>query len=182
VHVLRPFVVAAGAAIALVVPTTAFGHGTLTPATAAAGSSQQFELTVPNDRLDADIVGVTLRLPTGFELEAATAEQPRWSVGSSNGEVVWSGGPISRASAETFAFTARLSADPGTAELTLVETYDDGEAAPFPIAVTVTASAVATGGSDTLGAAALVVSVLALGVATAALLVALGTRRRGSGT
>jgi uncharacterized protein YcnI len=179
-HVLRPLVVAAGVVIALIAPTSALAHGTLTPVTAAAGSSQQFELTVPNDRLDADIVGVTLRLPAGFGLEAATAEQPRWSVASSGGEIVWRGGPISRASAESFEFTARVPADPGAVELTLVETYDDGEAAPFPIGMSVTGTA-ATTESDTLEVAAFVVSVLALGIASAALVVGLRAGRRPSG-
>lgn len=118
-----------------------------------------------------------------MELEAATAEQPRWSVSSGDGEVVWSGGPIARVSAETFAFTARVPEEPDTVELTLVETYDDGESAPFPIRMTVVGSAAATGGgSDVLGAAALVVALLALGLATLALLVAQRAGRRRSET
>jgi uncharacterized protein YcnI len=181
VRVLRFLVPGAGIAAALVAAPAALAHGTLAPATAAAGSAQRFELTVPNDRLDADIVAVTLRLPSEVELESAVAEQPRWGVASDDGEVTWSGGPIERLSSETFAFTARLPGEAGPLELTLVETYDDGEAAPFPIRVTVTGTESASGGSDTLGAAALVVSILALGLATAALLIALRTRNASSG-
>lgn len=181
---MRPLVLATCVAVALSTAQAAFAHGTLTPASAAVGVSQRFELTVPNDRLDADIVEVTLRLPPDVELEAASAEQPLWSVSSGNGTVTWKGGPIARLSAETFAFTARLPAESGTVDFTLVESYDDGEAAPFPIGVTVTGSAGSSdgGGGDTLATAALVISILALGLATAALLVALRGRHPRSDT
>jgi len=158
-------------------------HGTLSPATVQAGSVQRFELTVPNDRLDADILGVALELPGGIEIESAEARQPRWSVVWDEGSVSWRGGPIARGSAETFAFTATLPAE-GVAEFVLVETYDDGAATPFPIAVSVTTAetAAAGGSSDTLAAAALVIALLALLAATVALGVAIRGRGRASGT
>ena len=153
-------------------------HGTLSPATVQAGSVQRFELTVPNDRLDADILGVALELPGGIEIESAEARQPRWTVVWDEGSVSWRGGPIARGSAETFAFTASLPAE-GVAEFALVETYDDGAATPFPVPVSVTTAETAAGGSsDTLAAMALVVAVLALVAATVALGVALRGRRR----
>jgi uncharacterized protein YcnI len=167
------------AAAALVAAPAALGHGTLTPTTAAAGGSQRFELVVPNDRPDADIVGVTLRLPAGVRLETAEAEQPRWAVSSTDDTVVWRGGPIDRGSSQAFSFTARMPSRPGSVELALVESYDDGDGAPFAITVSVTGVAVHDGGSgSTLAAIALAVALLALGVATTALLVAL--RRRSS--
>jgi periplasmic copper chaperone A len=136
--------VLAVAAAALVLAGPAAGHGTLSPSTAAAGVLQRFELTVPNARLDADIVGISLALPEGAVLESAEAEQPRWAVTSDEGSVRWSGGPIDRGGAETFAFTVRLPPEPGSAEFTLVETFDDGDAAPFPIPVLVTGESGAT--------------------------------------
>jgi uncharacterized protein YcnI len=172
---------AAITATMLVVVPEAAAHGTLTPAAAPAGTSQRFELTVPNARLDADILGITLELPDGAMLEAAEAAQPRWAVTSSESSVNWSGGPIDRGSAETFAFTARLPTDAGPSEFTLVESYDDGDGAPFPITVVATgAMPVGDGSDDTLAAVALVVAMLALLVATIALALAFRIRR-GSG-
>lgn len=175
---IRSLVLGALVLAALVVVSTARAHGTLSPVAAEAGSSQRFELTVPNDRLDADIVEVTLRLPSGMRLESAEAAQPRWAVSSSSDEVTWSGGPIERATAETFSFTARMPSEPGPLELVMLESYDDGDAAPFPIAVSVSSAASAGDGADnTLAAAAFVVAVLALVAATAALALALRDRR-----
>jgi hypothetical protein len=135
-----------------------------------------FELTVPADRLDADIVGVSLRVPDGVSVESAEARQPLWAVTWNDEGVVWQGGPIDRGGTETFRFTARMPADATTVELALVETYDDGEAAPFPIAVSVTGG-VGGSSSDSIEIAALLAALLALGVATAALAVALRARR-----
>lgn len=174
----RGIVLAAIAVAALVAASAAAAHGTLTPSSVAAGVSQRFELTVPNARLDADIVAVSLELPSGAALESAEAAQPRWAVTSDESSVRWTGGPIDRGSAETFAFTARL-AEAGPAELTLLETYDDGEAPPFPITVLATGSVGAVDGSDdTLAAVAVVLAALALVVATAALALALAGRRK----
>jgi uncharacterized protein YcnI len=172
----------AASAAALAAATAAGAHGTLTPTTAPAGTTQRFELTVPNDRLDADVVGVALRLPPEMALQVATANQPRWSVATSGGEIVWSGGPIPRGGGETFAFTAALPSDAGQVELALVETYDDGAGAPFPIVVTVAGTAATSGGSSTLAVAALVVALGALGLATAALAIALRGRARTDST
>jgi uncharacterized protein YcnI len=163
-------------AAALVVAGPAGAHGTLAPSAVAAGIAQRFELTVPNARLDADIVAISLELPSGAALESAEAAQPRWAVTSDESTVRWTGGPIDRGSAETFAFTARLG-EPGPAEFLLLETYDDGESPPFPITVVATGSAGSAEGSDgTLAAVAVVLAALALVVATVALAVALGRR------
>ena len=173
------FVPFALVAASLLVAAPARAHGTLTPSAVAAGVAQRFELTVPNARLDADIVAISLALPAGAALESAEAAQPRWAVTSGDSSVRWSGGPIDRGSAETFAFTARLG-EAGPAEFLLVETYDDGETPPFPITVIATGSAGSAEGSDssdgTLAAVAVVLAALALVVSTAALAVALGRR------
>lgn len=159
---------------ALVGASAAAAHGTLSPAVAAAGVSQRFELTVPNARLDADIVAVSLELPPAATLESAEAAQPRWAVTSDDSSVRWTGGPIDRGSADTFAFTARLPGEAGPVEFTLVETYDDGIAPPFPITVVATGTGAGEeGADDTLAAVAVVLAGLALLVATAALTVAL---------
>jgi uncharacterized protein YcnI len=160
----------------LVAVPAAIAHGTLSPVTAPAGATQTFELTVPADRPDADVTGVALRVPEGMTIESAEARQPLWAVAWDEEGVSWEGGPIDRGAAETFRFTARMPPEPGGAELALVETYDDGEAAPFPIAVTVTGGE-GSSSDDTLAVAALVVALAALGVSTAALVVALRRRR-----
>jgi uncharacterized protein YcnI len=174
----RLLVLVAAVAVALIAAAGASGHGTIAPASAQAGSSQAFELTVPNDRLDADIVAVALRLPSGIELESAKATQPLWAVSSAGNLVTWQGGPIARASAETFSFTARMPSQSGSVELTLLETYDDGDAAPFPITVDARTSSNGGSGSGTTGTFALVLAALSLAVSTAAVLLALRANRR----
>ena len=134
--------------MALVAVPVAAGHGTLTPVTAEAGSTQAFELTVPGDRLDADIVGVALRVAGGVEIVSAEAEQPLWSVSWDDDGVSWEGGPIDRGGAGTFRFTAQMSSEPGLTEFSLVETYDDGVAAPFPLSVAVAGGDAAGTGSS----------------------------------
>jgi uncharacterized protein YcnI len=181
--VTRSAVLVAVAAVALVAVPSGRAHGTIAPASGAAGSVVQFELTVPNDRLDAEIVGVAIEMPPGFELEAATAAQPLWSVSSRERAVAWRGGPIASLTAETFRFSARLPREAGRARLTLVEAYDDGESAPFAIGVDVTEEPVGSDGEgDALALAALVAALVALVLGAAALAVALSARRRSSGT
>jgi uncharacterized protein YcnI len=162
-------------AAALVAAPGAFGHGTLTPTSAQAGSTQTFDLTVPSDRLDADIVGVALRMPDDVQVEAAEAQQPLWTVVWDETGVRWEGGPIDRGGAATFRFTARMPADEGIVPVTLVETYDDGAAAPFELTIGVGGGA--GGGSDGLALAALVVAIAALIASTAALALVLKGRR-----
>ena len=164
--------------MALVTVPVAAGHGTLAPATAEAGRTQAFELTVPGDRLDADVVGVALRVPAGVEIVSAEAEQPLWSVSWDDEGVTWEGGPIDRGGAGTFRFTARMPPEPGPIELSLVERYDDGVAAPFPLGVAVAGGDAAGGdSSDRVAVAALLVAILALIASTAALALSLRARR-----
>lgn len=172
----RTRVLLAAVAAGLVAAPAALGHGTLIPAAAPAGTVQDFELVVPNDRFDAGIVGVTLELPPGTRLESSEGIPPRWTVASDDRVVTWSGGPIASGNAETFAFRAELPDDAGTAEFTLREGYDDGDAAPFPIPVTVSEVAGSGGSANGLALAALLVALGALVLAGTALVVALRGR------
>jgi periplasmic copper chaperone A len=171
---IRLVALGAVAALALVAAPSAHAHGTLTPTSATAGTVQEFALTVPNDRGDADLVAVTLELPEDVALESATSVQPLWAVSSTETSVTWQGGPIDRGSSETFSFSARLPSDDGQLEFVLRETYDDGQAAPFPLVVTTEAAAGGGGDSSgTLAVLALVVAIAAALLAGAALVVAL---------
>lgn len=163
------------AAAALACASPAGAHGTLAPAAAVAGTTERFELIVPNDRQDADIVAISLGLPAGMRLETAEARQPEWTVSSSGNTVTWEGGPVARGSSETFAFSATVPARPGKVELTLVERYDDGVGTPFPLALSVSGGS-GGGSSGTVAAIALAVALAALGVSTLALVLVL--RRR----
>jgi uncharacterized protein YcnI len=175
----RGVAVAALTVAALAVPGHVAAHGVLVPQAAASGTVQRFELTVPNDRQDADLTGVAVELPDGVEVESAEAKQPLWAVSSDAQSVSWSGGPIPRGGAETFAFSLRLPSQAGTVELGLVERYDDGETPPFPLVVTLTGTGDDSGGGA-VGLVALVVALLALAVATGALIVVLRDRRHPS--
>ena len=169
-------VLAAAVAAALLVPGEARAHGTLTPPSAVADTVQAFELIVPGDRPDAEIVGVELRAPDGLVVESAEARQPLWTVTWDDEAVQWQGGPVPRGGAESFAFTARLPSDEGRVEVTLVESYDDGEEAAFRIPLGVTSAAGDDGDVSGVAVAALVIALASLALSTAAIVVALRGR------
>jgi uncharacterized protein YcnI len=168
-----PLALAGVLVVSLVATPTASAHGTLTPASAPAGSLQEFELVVPNERDDADVVAVALHLPDGARLETAAGAQPLWAVTPEENVVAWNGGPIDRGSAQAFSFTAELPNEPGPVEFTLVESYDDGDAAPFPIPVFVTESDSGGGSVSSLALVALLLAIAAVIIASVALVVAL---------
>jgi uncharacterized protein YcnI len=169
---IRPFALVGVFAVALAAAPTAGAHGTLTPVSAPADSVQEFELLVPNERHDAGVVAVALHLPDGARLESASGVAGLWTVTSEENVVTWRGGPIDRESLQAFSFTARLPSQPGPSEFTLVESYDDGDAAPFPIPVFVTEPE-SGGSSSSVAFVALLLAIAAVLIALAALLVAL---------
>jgi uncharacterized protein YcnI len=168
---IRPFALAGAVVVALLATPTASAHGTLTPVSAPADSIQEFELLVPNERHDAEVVSVALHLPDGARLESASDVQ-RWEVASTESSVNWTGGQIDRGSLQAFTFTARLPSAPGPYDFTLVESYEDGDAAPFPIPVFVTEPE-SGGSSSSLAIVALLLAIAAVLLALAALAVAL---------
>jgi uncharacterized protein YcnI len=159
----------AAAAAALAGVPAALGHGSITPTFAPPATAQRFLVTVPNDRTDARVVGLSIAAPPGLELESADDPEPGWHAEVSNATITWRGGTIAALASETFAFRARLPDEQGTVEFQAREVYDDGPGPTFTLAVTVAGEAPAGGGLSRLAWAALGVSLAGLLLALVAL-------------
>ncbi len=134
---------------ALAVVPAAWGHVTLNPREAAAGSFSEFLVRVPNEREDANTTKIDLKLPDGF-VSASYAPIPGWTVevkkkqlatpvetddgpvSEEISEIIWTGdgqtGKIAPGEFLDFPLSVQV---PGNAGDTLVfpalQTYDNGE-------------------------------------------------------
>jgi len=136
---------AAAALVLLAVP--AFAHITVTPGSAAAGSSSELTFHVPNEAANADTVKVDVQIPTDHPIAQLLAKPVTgWTVaiktvtlakplvtddGSFSqavSEVIWSGGQIAPGQFQDFS----VSADPlpvGVSQLAFkaIQTYSNGD-------------------------------------------------------
>lgn len=125
----------------------AFAHITVTPGSAAAGSTAVLTFHVPNEEAKADTVKVDVQIPTDHPIAQLLAKPvPGWTVavktvalakplvtddGSFSqavSEVIWSGGQIAPGQFQDFS----VSADPlpeGISQLVFkaIQTYSDGD-------------------------------------------------------
>jgi uncharacterized protein YcnI len=176
--------VAATATTALALAPTALGHGSVRPTVATPGSSQLFTFVVLNGR-DVGIVAFRLQLPAGATVEEVTARQPTWVATSTRNRVEWRGGPIPARAFDSFQVRVKLPDREGTVAFLGTEVFDDGAGPPsrFDVvlargAAPATAAEVTDEGARTLGTAALVVSIAALILAAAGVVLGLGRWRR----
>jgi uncharacterized protein YcnI len=175
---------AAVALAACAFPTTAFAHGTIRPALAAPGSTQDFTVVVPVTAQSPPVVGLSISAPAGVRVVSAASSPPRWSATVSGSTVMWRGGPIPPGSFDSFAFRASVPAEPGTISFSARELYTDGPAPPFKLNVVLFADGrgdpqSADEGTRTLAIFALVISIVAVVLGAAALLISLARWLRG---
>jgi uncharacterized protein YcnI len=175
---------AAVALAACAFPATAFAHGTIRPALAAPGSTQDFTVVVPVTAQSPPVVGLSISAPVGVRVVSAASSPPRWSAVVSGSTVTWRGGPIPPGSFDSFAFRASVPATPGTISFTARELYTDGPAPPFKLNVVLFAEGrgdppSADEGTRKLAIFALVISIVAVVLGAAALLISLARWLRG---
>lgn len=144
----RVAVVVGGCAVVLVaVAGTAFAHVTVTPGSAAQGSTAELTFKVPNEEDTATTTRIDMRIPTDHPIaQLLVRPVPGWTVqvktvklakpvvtddgsfGVAVSEVIWSGGQIPPGQYQDFA----VSADPLPSGVTQVvfktlQTYSNGD-------------------------------------------------------
>lgn len=127
--------VAATASAAFVVATSApaFGHVTVTPVTAAAGSTIDLAFRVPNESDSATTTKVEVVFPKENQPKLVdTPSHPGWTsnIDRSTGKVAsvsWSGGTIAPRATDSFVATVSLPNDTPTYKLSVLQTYSDGK-------------------------------------------------------
>jgi hypothetical protein len=164
-------------------PATALAHGTIRPALAAPGSTQDYTVVIPVTAQSPPVIGLSVSAPAGVRLVSAASAPPRWSATISGSTVTWRGGPIPPGSFDSFGFQASVPAAPGTISFSGRELYAEGAAPPFKLNVVLFANGqgdpTADGGTRTLAIFALVFSIVAVVLGAAALLVTLARWLRG---
>jgi uncharacterized protein YcnI len=138
------FVLTAGAV--LVAAPAALAQVTVNPQEVPAGSVARFDIRVPNDRPDADIVKVTVRLPEGLD-SVSFQPKPGWErtvtmvklaepVTNAEGRrvteridrVVWKGGTIAPGEFDQFGLSAKVPGKAGTVlAFPALQTYSNGD-------------------------------------------------------
>lgn len=175
----RRLAVAAVASVAtLANASAALAHAHVNPPVAVAKSGQEFSLTVPTEKEDAETTGVELTPPPEFSIDSF-APTPGWkrevqSTGSGEEtqiqKVTWSGGSVPHEEYAVFRFLGRTDST-GDYEFKVRQTYSDGTVVDWTGAEgsdtpTVHIKAVSDlgggGGTSTLALIALVVAAAAL--------------------
>jgi hypothetical protein len=175
---------AAAAVVACAFPAAAFAHGTIRPALAAPGSTQDFTIVVPVTAQSPPVVGLSVAAPPGVRLVSAASAPPRWSATITGSTVTWRGGPIAPGSFDSFGFRASVPSTPGTIAFSARELYSEGPAPPFKLNVVLFADgrgdpSSSDEGTRTLAIFALVLAIVAVVLAGAALLLSLARWLRG---
>jgi uncharacterized protein YcnI len=165
-------------------PATALAHGTVRPALAAPGSTQNFTVVIPVTAQSPPVAGLSVTAPAGVRVVSAASSPPRWSATISGSTVTWRGGPIPPGSFDSFGFRASVPATPGTISFAARELYASGAAPPFNLDVVLFGAGrgdppAADEGTRTLAIFALVVALVAVVLAAAALVVSLARWLRG---
>jgi uncharacterized protein YcnI len=187
----RYFVVTALAAVAaLVVTSVAWAHAEISPAVVVAKHAQEFGLLVPTEKESAETTSIELTVPSGFAIDSFVPS-PGWkrseqTKGSGEEAIVqkvtWAGGSVPTGEDAAFHFLATPNSSK-TYEFKVRQTYSDGsivdwsgpESSDTP-APTIHAKSSFGGSSSILGIVALVVASIALVVAIAGLAMRSGKR------
>jgi uncharacterized protein YcnI len=162
---------------ALATAGSAFAHAEVSPAVVLSKHGQEFALTVPTEKEDANTTAVELTPPAGFSIDSF-APTPGWtrdvqSTGSGEEteiqKVTWSGGSVPHEEYAVFRFLAQANSN-GELEFEVRQTYSDGtvvdwtgpESSETPAPHIKAVSSLGGGGTSTLALIALVVAAAAL--------------------
>ncbi|MFN8224049.1 MAG: DUF1775 domain-containing protein [Gaiellales bacterium] len=124
------------------------------PAFVAARTAATITLTLPNERPGHATVGLTVRLPTGFQMLGAAAPPP-WVSETTQAVAIFRGGRLEGASTAAFSLELRAGVDPGSVTFSATQRYEDGEHVDWRVPLTVVPAAEPSKGRSarTLGAA-----------------------------
>ena len=172
--------VVAGAA--LVLASSAFAHARVSPPVSLAKQLQLFSLAVPTEKENVTTTKVVLTVPKGFGIDSFVPA-PGWTrqlqqTGSGDSAVIqrvtWTGGHTPTGEDSLFQFLAQ-PASAGSYTFQVLQTYSDGSIVDWSGPESSEAPAPTIDAKSSLGGAGTsTLTIVALGLAAVALLVALG--------
>jgi uncharacterized protein YcnI len=170
--------VAAGCAIALIVPAVASAHARVSPAVSLSNELQLYSLAIPTEKDGLTTSKIVMTVPNGFGIDSFVPPPPGWhrqtqQTGSGDSAVVtkvtWAGGHTPTGEDSLFQFLAQ-PAKAQTYTFQVQQTYSDGsivnwsgpESSDSPAPTIQAVSSIGGGGTSTLTIIALIVAVLGL--------------------
>jgi uncharacterized protein YcnI len=156
---------------ALVFAAPAGARISIVPAQVQAGDFVQLVVTVPNAYDDRRIDHVTLGIPPDFEVSDAEAK-PGWAQSRTGQAITWSGGEIPKGQFATFTVRGIAPAKVETVLFNVFVGDRSGKSNTYQVGLDVVGHGPRDTGARSLGRSALVVAVIAVGLALASLLVA----------
>ena len=166
---------------ALATAGSAFAHAEVSPAVVVSKQGQEFSLTVPTEKENAQTTAVELTPPAGFSIDSF-APSPGWTRdvrATGSGEetkiqkVTWSGGSVPHEEYAVFRFLGSIDSS-GDYAFKVRQIYSNGtvvdwtgsESSDTPAPHVKAVSSLGGGGSSTLAIVALAIAVAALLLAT----------------
>ena len=170
--------VAAGCAIALIVPAVASAHARVSPAVSLSNELQLYSLAIPTEKSGLTTSKIVMTVPNGFGIDSFVPPPPGWhqqtqQTGSGDSAVVtkvtWTGGHTPTGEDSLFQFLAQ-PAKAQTYTFQVQQTYSDGsivnwsgpESSEAPAPTIKAVSSIGGGGTSTLTIIALIVGALGL--------------------
>jgi uncharacterized protein YcnI len=176
---------AAAAAVAVAVPlvaaTPAWAHAAISPPVAKTGVLQQFTLAVPTEKENATTTSIQLTVPSGVEIDSFEPE-PGWTrtvnaTGTGESAVVkqvtWTGGHVPTEEDSVFRFQATLTGGSKDYVFAVRQTYSDGSVVDWNGPESSDAPSPVVQGVSSLGGSSSTLTIVALVVAAAGVLLGL---------
>jgi uncharacterized protein YcnI len=160
------------AAAALVLPSAASAHLSIDPAKVVRGQLVDLVFSIPNQDDPHPVDHVTLGIPGDFVLDDAEAK-PGWTQNRTGQAITWSGGQIPKGQYATFAIRGTAPNKVETVLFNVLVGDHTGKSITYRLGLDVTAHGPHDNGARTLGRAALVVAIIAAGIALLSLFTAL---------
>jgi len=157
---------------ALVFAGAASAHLSLDPPKVQTGQAVDLTFSVPNEDDAVGVDHVTLGIPADFELDDAEAK-PGWTQSRTGQAITWSGGNIPKGEYATFSIRGTAPKKAETVLFNVLVGDRTGKSITYRVGLDVAAHGPEDSGARTLGKAALIVAVVAAGLALIGLFVGL---------
>jgi hypothetical protein len=162
---------------ALLLAAPAGAHLSINPPSVLHGQLVDLVFSVPNQDDAYGVDHVTLGIPQEFQLDDAEAK-PGWSQSRTGQAVAWSGGNIPKGTFARFAIRGTAPPRAGTVLFNVLVGDRRGKSITYRVPLEVSAHGPQDAGARSLGRAALLVAIAAVGIALAAGFAALYLRLR----
>jgi hypothetical protein len=132
-----------------------------------AGGDVDLVFNVPNEAEPAGVVRVTISAPADFELDDGAAVSG-WTQSRTGQAITWSGGRIPEHQFSSFSIRGTAPTRAETVLFNVLVGSQGGRTTTYRVPLSVRAHATSDVGARTLGKAALILAIVAVGVALAA--------------